>query len=100
MFLRACAALVLMGPSMWRQCREFRRIERPLLQLFRVVLSALESAAFFLAPVYLPLADVVTYYQATPIFVTALSALVLGEQIGWRRWSAILGGFGGVLLAL
>jgi drug/metabolite transporter (DMT)-like permease len=89
-----------MGPSMWRQRGEFRRIERPWLQFLRVVLSTLEIAAFFLATVYLPLADVVTYYQATPIFVTALSALVLGEHIGWRRWSAILIGFGGVLIAL
>jgi len=100
MLLRACAALVLMGPSIWRQRGEFRRIERPWLQLLRVVLSTLEIAAFFVATVYLPLADVVTYYQATPIFVTALSALVLGEHVGWRRWSAILIGFGGVLIAL
>src|SRR3984957_15463648 len=55
MFLRACAALVLMGPSMWQQRAEFRRIERPWLQLLRVVLSTLEIAAFFLATVYLPL---------------------------------------------
>ncbi len=100
MLLRACAAFVLLGPSMWRRRAEFHRIERPWLQLLRVFLSTLEIAAFFLATVYLPLADVVTYYQATPIFITALSALVLGEHVGWRRWSAILIGFGGVLIAL
>jgi drug/metabolite transporter (DMT)-like permease len=100
MLLRSCAAFVLMGPSIWRHRAEFRRMDRPWLQLLRVVLSTLEIAAFFLATVYLPLADVVTYYQATPIFVTALSGLVLGERIGWRRWSAILVGFGGVLIAL
>jgi drug/metabolite transporter (DMT)-like permease len=70
------------------------------LQFVRVVLSTLEIAAFFLATVYLPLADVVTYYLATPVFVTALSAIVLREQVGWRRWSAILIGFCGVLIAL
>jgi drug/metabolite transporter (DMT)-like permease len=100
MLLRACAALVLLAPSIWRQRAEFRLIERPWLQLLRVVLSTLEIAAFFLATVYLPLADVVTYYLATPIFVTALSAIVLREQVGWRRWSAILIGFCGVLIAL
>ena len=100
MLLRSCAAFALMGPSIWRRRAEFSRMDRPWLQLLRVVLSTLEIAAFFLATVYLPLADVVTYYQATPIFVTALSGLVLGEQIGWRRWSAILVGFGGVLIAL
>ena len=66
----------------------------------RVVLSTLEVAAFFLATVYLPLADVITYYLAAPIFVTALSAIVLREQVGWRRWSAVLIGFCGVLIAL
>jgi drug/metabolite transporter (DMT)-like permease len=100
MLLRACAALALLAPSMWRRRAEFRRIERPWLQLVRVALSTLEIAAFFLAAAYLPLADVVTYYMATPIFVTALSAMVLREQVGWRRWSAILAGFGGVLIAL
>lgn len=100
MLLRACAALALLAPSMWRRRAEFRRIERPWLQLLRVALSTLEIAAFFLAAAYLPLADVVTYYMATPIFVTALSAMVLREQVGWRRWSAILIGFCGVLIAL
>ena len=100
MFLRAVAALALLAPLMWRQRHEFRRIERPWLQLLRLVFSTFEIAAFFLATVYLPLADVVTYYLATPIFVTALSAIFLREQVGWRRWSAILIGFGGVLIAL
>jgi len=93
MMLRACVALALICPSIWQQRVEFRRFERPWLQLVRVALSTLEIAAFFLAVTYLPLADVTTYYLATPIFVTALSALVLREQVDWRRWSAILIGF-------
>ena len=99
LLLRACALLVLL-PIMWKQRAEFFRLERAWLQVLRVTLSTLEVAAFFLATVYLPLADVITYYLACPIFVTALSGLVLGEQIGWRRWSAILIGFCGVLIAL
>ena len=100
LLLRGAAALIVLSPLIWRRRREFLRLERPRLQLFRVVLSTLEVAAFFLATVYLPLADVVTYYLACPIFVTALSAIVLREHVGWRRWSAILIGFGGVLIAL
>jgi drug/metabolite transporter (DMT)-like permease len=100
LWLRACAALLVLSPLIWRHRREFLAMERPRLQAIRVVLSTLEVAAFFLATVYLPLADVTTYYLACPIFVTALSALVLREQVGWRRWSAILIGFCGVLIAL
>jgi drug/metabolite transporter (DMT)-like permease len=100
LWLRACAALIVLLPMIWRRRAEFWRLERPWLQLLRVTLSTLEVAAFFLASVYLPLADVITYYLACPIFVTALSAIVLRERVGWRRWSAILVGFCGVLIAL
>ena len=100
LWLRACAALVVLSPMVWRHRAAFIRLERPWLQLLRVVLSTLEVAAFFLATVYLPLADVITYYLACPIFVTALSAIVLHEHVGWRRWSAVLIGFCGVLIAL
>jgi drug/metabolite transporter (DMT)-like permease len=98
--LRACAALFVLSPLIWRHRAAFARLQRPRLQLLRVLLSTLDVAAFFLATVYLPLADVTTYYLACPIFVTALSAIVLRERVGWRRWSAVLIGFGGVLIAL
>ncbi len=100
LFLRACAALILLSPLIWTQRHQFLHLERPGLQFVRVVLSTLEVAAFFLATVYLPLADVITYYLAGPIFVTAMSAIFLGEKVGWRRWTAILIGFCGVLIAL
>jgi drug/metabolite transporter (DMT)-like permease len=100
MLLRTCASLILLAPSIWRHRDGFRRLERPWLQLLRACLSTLEVAAFFLAVSYLPLADVVTYYLAAPIFVTTLSVIVLRERIGWRRWSAILIGFAGVVIAL
>jgi drug/metabolite transporter (DMT)-like permease len=100
LLLRGCAALVLLAPMIWRHRTEFARLERPGLQLIRVGLSTLEVAAFFVAVVYLPLADVITYYLASPIFVTAGSAIFLREKVGWRRWTAVLAGFAGVLVAL
>jgi drug/metabolite transporter (DMT)-like permease len=100
LWLRACAALVLLLPMIWQSRAAFLNLERPWLQLLRVTLSTTEVAAFFLATVYLPLADVITYYMACPVFVTALSGIVLREKIGWRRWTAVLIGFCGVLIAL
>jgi drug/metabolite transporter (DMT)-like permease len=100
LWLRACAALLVLAPMVWKQRAVFSHLERPWLQLLRVTLSTIEVAAFFIATVYLPLADVITYYLACPIFVTALSGVVLREKIGWRRWSAVLIGFCGVLIAL
>lgn len=100
LFLRAVASLALLSPLIWRSRHEFLRLERPGLHVLRVVLSTLEVAAFFVAVIYLPLADVITFYLAAPIFVTALSALVLREQVGWRRWCAVGVGFCGVLIAM
>jgi drug/metabolite transporter (DMT)-like permease len=101
LLIRSVAALLLLAPFV-RQggLTAFASAPRPALQIVRVVLSTLEVAMFFWAVSYLPLADTVTFYLAGPIYVTALSVLLLGETVGWRRWSAVLVGFAGVLLAL
>ncbi len=48
----------------------------------------------------IPLSLVSAILQATPIFVTMGAALWLREPVGWRRWSAVLAGLGGVLVIL
>ena len=48
----------------------------------------------------MPLADVMTFYMAAPVIITALSAAVLGEKVEPIRWAAIMLGFVGVLVAL
>jgi len=99
--IRAAVTLLLIAPFIWRAGRAaFASAPRPGLQLLRVALGTLEVALFFWAIVYLPLADAITFYLAGPIYVTALSALLLGEHVGWRRWLAVLAGFAGVLIAL
>jgi drug/metabolite transporter (DMT)-like permease len=100
LLLRAAVPLAILLILIWRQRAALPRLQRPGLQLLRMVLSTAEVAAFFVAVVVLPLADVITYYLACPIFVTALSAIILREQVGWRRWSAVVVGFCGVLIAL
>jgi drug/metabolite transporter (DMT)-like permease len=54
----------------------------------------------FYAYSQLPLADAYSIIFATPLLITALSVPVLGEQVGWRRWSAVALGFMGVLVML
>jgi drug/metabolite transporter (DMT)-like permease len=100
LLLRGVVAVALLSPLIWRHRAQFTRLRRPGLHLVRVVLSTLEVAAFFASAIYLPLADIITYYLAAPIFVTAGAAFFLGEHVGWRRWIAIGIGFGGVLIAL
>jgi drug/metabolite transporter (DMT)-like permease len=101
LLIRSIAALILLAPFIYREgLSSFTSAPRPKLQILRAVLSSLEVALFYWAVVYLPLADVVTFYLAGPIFVTALSPVLLGEKIGWKRWSAVIVGFIGVLIAM
>ena len=76
------------------------RVQRPLLQVARVVFSTAEVFCFYWAVSYLPLADVMTYWLAAPIYVAVLSPFLLGERVGLLRWTAIGLGFVGVLVAL
>ncbi len=101
LLIRSIAALVLLAPFMWQAgAAAFTAAPRPWLQLVRILLSTSEVSMFFWAVSYLPLADTVTFYLAGPIYVTALSVLLLGEVVGWRRWIAVMVGFSGVVLAL
>ena len=101
MLIRSSFTLLFLCPFIWHAGRAaFANVPRPALQVLRVVLSALEVAMFFWAVSYLPLADTTTFYLAGPIYVTALSVLLLRERVGWRRWTAVLVGFTGVVIAL
>jgi S-adenosylmethionine uptake transporter len=101
LLVRSVAGLCAMAPFIRRiGPYAFLRAPRPGLQLLRVLFSTLEGALFFWALTELPLAEVMTYYMAGPIYVTALSPFLLGERVGWRRWTAVAVGFGGVVLAL
>ncbi|MBN8480276.1 MAG: DMT family transporter [Xanthomonadales bacterium] len=70
------------------------------LHLLRGVLSVLMLAAFAFALRTLPLAEAYALFFVAPLLVTALAVPILGERVGWRRWTAILVGFGGVLIVL
>src|SRR5207302_177109 len=91
LLIRSLSAVLLIAPFLWQAgWRAFRAAPKPGLQIVRVALSTLEVAMFFWAVSYLPLADTVTFYLAGPIYVTALSVVLLREQVGWRRWTAVL----------
>lgn len=99
--IRSAAALIILVPIVWRAgLSGLVRIERPGLQFARVFFSTAELFCFYFAVAALPLADVMTYWLAAPIYVAALSPFLLGEKVGWRRWTAIAIGFVGVLVAL
>lgn len=101
LLVRSIGAFLVLGPMVVRAGpASLFRVERPGLQVLRVVLTTVETAIFYLGVMYLPLADFLSFYMAGPIYVTALSPFLLGEKVGWRRWTAVLVGFAGVLIIL
>ncbi|WP_275786395.1 DMT family transporter [Pararhizobium gei] len=101
MVIRSLAALLVLTPFFVRRgWRSLVKIERPRLHALRAFLFAADASAFYFAVAYMPLADTMTYWLAAPIYVAAASPFLLGEKVGWKRWTAILIGFAGVLVAL
>ena len=68
------------------------------LQVGRSALLLLSTALNFFALRYLQLDEALSILFATPFIVAVLSGPMLGEWVGWRRWTAICVGFFGVLL--
>ncbi|HEV2557734.1 MAG TPA: DMT family transporter [Microvirga sp.] len=99
LLLRSAAALLVLSPFIWRQGLP-RIPSQPGLHLLRITFSTLEVACFYWAVAFMPLADVMTYYLAGPIYVAVLAYLLLGERLDTRRVIAIVVGFAGVLIAL
>lgn len=76
------------------------RTRRPRLQLGRSLLLFLTTIVFFLALKLVSLAVATAIAFAAPLFLVALSALVLGEKVGPRRWLGVAAGFAGILIIL
>lgn len=76
------------------------RPKRPWMNLLRGVLHAAASLMFFAAVKYMPLADVFAIYFVEPFMLTMMSAIFLREKVGWRRWLAIVVGFGGAMIVI
>lgn len=68
------------------------------LHALRGMLMVVAAALYFTALIHMPLAEATALVFSAPIFITALSVPLLGERVGWRRWSAVLLGFIGVLV--
>ncbi len=80
--------------------RAATRTAYPVQQVLRGVLLAAEVCVMVLAFVRLGLVESHAVFTCYPLLVAALSGPVLGEKVGWRRWTAIGIGFAGILIIL
>ncbi len=98
MFFRAVFVLLVTAAVMrwqggWTQVRivDWRR------QVARGLNIALTGACFMTALKFTPLATMTAIMFLSPLILTALAPYFLGEKVGWRRWTAVAVGFGGVM---
>jgi len=66
----------------------------------RVLFEIVGRLFFVLAIALTPLSTATVILQATPLVVVAGAALIFGEKVGWRRWSAIVLGLLGVVVII
>ena len=99
MVLRSVTALpILLGfVAMGGGLRRLLTPGWPVLVLRGLILFAAYTS-YYLGLAALPMATTVTLSFVAPLFITALSVVVLGERVGPRRWLAVAAGLGGVML--
>jgi drug/metabolite transporter (DMT)-like permease len=101
MALRALFVFVVVAVFVWRGGGlRTLRIRSYKGQIVRALTLAFTGFLMILSVDYLPLGDVFAINHASPVIMTALAVVFLGERVGWRRWSAVFAGFIGVLIMM
>ncbi|MFZ0486921.1 MAG: DMT family transporter [Arenicellales bacterium] len=76
------------------------RVQQPVLQILRGGFLLVATGCFFWSLKRLAIPDALTLLFVSPLLVTCLSPVLLGEHVGVRRWSAVVVGFIGVCIML
>ena len=101
MSLRALFVYVVVAAFVWRDGGLHTLRTRSITgQVARASCLALTTFLMILSVKRLPLGDVFAINHASPLIMTALAVIFLGERVGWRRWAAVATGFVGVLIML
>ena len=74
--------------------------DKPKLQILRGLILLSANICFFYAISIISLAKALTLAFVAPLIVTAFSPVMLGEKVGFRRWTAVVIGFIGSLVVI
>lgn len=98
-FFRNAFAFLPLGLYIWRTTGfEVLRTRRPIGHLMRSVVGLTGMLCGFSAVQHLPLTEATALQFASPLFMTAMSAVLLSEPVGRHRWAAVIVGFIGVMI--
>ena len=100
-FIRGIFATIFIGLILFAKKQlELKRMLTSKHLLTRGLIEAVCGIFFFLGLASLPFADLYVLLNLAPILITASGAILLKEVVGWRRWSAVILGFVGVLVVV
>jgi drug/metabolite transporter (DMT)-like permease len=99
-FWRSCVIACGFGLYLFARRRLLsRKVLKPAV-LLRCLFDSINSFSFVVALVHMDLAEIYAVLLMTPFLMTILAVVLLNEQVGWRRWLAIVGEFAGSLLII
>lgn len=100
--IRAFIGMTLVLAVIWGSGTGFRQLltRRPRAHLLRVSIVMVSNVTYFVGLAAMPLADAVATAFVAPLLVTLLSAVVLKEYVGLRRWAAVAVGMVGVVVMM
>lgn len=99
-FFRAVLGMAFLVPILWRAKVVPWRTRRWGAHFWRTAVGTASMVCGFYAVSMLPLADATALSFSQPLFSVVLAALLMGETVRWRRWTATVVGFAGVLIMM
>lgn len=91
---------IVLGICLLRYGADALRTRYYKILMLRGLLAFLAFTTYYLALAVTPMASVAAVYMSAPLFVTALSALLLKEKVGIHRWTSVIIGFAAVLVII
>ena len=92
--------VALWSSRTWRTSGKTLKIRQWKLALLRGAIVTFAQLSFYISLGVMAFATASTISYSTALFTTAFAILILGERIGWVRWSAVLIGFLGVIMVI
>ena len=101
MFFRCLVAMIPVAIIIYtRGGIRVLKTQQASMHILRSVLGISAMGFAFYAFSLMPLANAISILNTTPLFMTALSVLILGAKVGIHRWLAVLAGFAGMLIVV
>ncbi len=99
-FFRGVCSTAILALYLWYSKKITVKILTSKSLHFRGLLESIAAIFFFLGLMYLPFGELYSLMNLSPILITASGAFLLGEKVGWRRWTAVICGFIGVMIVI